>query len=119
MKPATRSDARTSWLAGLVLGALGAFLLLEFPVAGAALTAVTLVLIARAGRAAAGIGGLLVGLGGMWLVLFGRVALTCTSTADGSGCFAPDIAYAVAISAGILAVGGALSVITAIRARER
>ena len=115
MPRSARSGARTSWLVGLVLGALGAFALLEFPLAGAALTAVTLVLVARAGRAVAGVGGLLVGLGGMWLALFGRVALTCT---EASSCFAPGIGSAVTISAAVLAVGAALSIVTAVRARE-
>ncbi len=35
---------------------------------------------------AAAIGGVLVGLGGAWLALFGRVALTCRD-----GCVAPDL----------------------------
>lgn len=105
----------TSWLTGLTLGAGGGFLALEFPIVGLAITVATIVLIWRSGSALAGTGGLLVGLGGMWFALFGRVALTCT---EASGCEAPGIAIPVLIGAGLLAIGLVLSITSVARDRR-
>ncbi len=91
--------------------------MLEFPIVGAAITAVAIVVIKRAGRAIAGIGGLLVGVGGLWLALFGRVALTC-GTGIQTTCFAPDIGAAVVTSAAIGGLGVAVSIFAALRARR-
>jgi hypothetical protein len=110
-----RSGSMTSWLTGLTLGAGGGFLALEFPIVGLAITVATIVLIWRSGSALAGTGGLLVGLGGMWFALFGRVALTCT---EASGCEAPGIAIPVLIGAGLLAIGLVLSITSVARDRR-
>ena len=110
-----RSGPRESWLAGLILGAAGGFLMLEFPLLGLAICLAAAVVIWRTGSAMAGAGGLFVGIGGMWVFLFGRVALDCRSE---SGCTAPNIAAAVATSTGVLAIGLALSVLAVIRTRR-
>ena len=60
---------------------------------------------------ATAIGGVLIGLGGAWLALLGRVALTCTVD-----CVAPDLGPWLGIS-GVLAGLGALVTIRALRAR--
>ena len=110
-----RSGPRQSWLAGLALGAIGGFLTLEFPVLGLAICLATAVVIWRTGRAMAGTGGLFVGIGGMWLLLFGRVALDCRVA---SGCTAPDIGTTVATSGGVLAIGLVVSAIVAVQSRR-
>ena len=115
-----RSGDRPSWLAGLTLGAVSGFLLLEFPILGVAIFAAAAILIRRVGGMVAGTGGLLVGLGGMWLALFGRVKLTCTEDAtSGSSCIAPSIDTYLVISLVILAVGAAISIVVFARSRRR
>ena len=64
-----RSDRRTSWLSGLLLGALAGFLLLEFPLFGLLLGVVGGILVSIAGQRSAGIAGLLVGIGGLWVLV--------------------------------------------------
>ena len=113
--PAPRSGAQESWFAGLALGAGGGFLALEFPLLGLAILIATALIVWRRGRLGAGVGGLLVGAGGMWLALFGRVAIDCRVDA---GCTAPDIGAAVATSVGVLAIGLGLSMLAAVRARR-
>lgn len=110
-----RPGSMTSWLTGLTLGAGGGFLMLEFPTVGLAITVASIVIIWRSGSALAGAGGLLVGVGGMWFALFGRVALTCT---EASGCEAPGIAIPVLIGAGLLATGLATSMASFAQARR-
>ncbi len=110
-----RSGSWESWLAGLILGAGGGFLMLEFPLLGIAICIAAAVGIARKGRAIAGAGGLLAGVGGMWVALFGRVAIGCTTD---SGCTAPDIGSAVVVSAGILAIGALISILVALGPRR-
>ena len=109
----SRSGPRESLLAGLALGAIAGFLMLEFPLLGLAICLGATLAIWRKGQAIAGLGGLFVGIGGMWAALFGRVALDCRSD---SGCAAPDIGAAVATSAIVLAVGALLSSLAAVRA---
>lgn len=93
--------------------------MLEFPLVGMALLLATTVLVARTGQAAAGVAGLVVGLGGTWTLVFGRVALTCGPTMpDGGGCEAPSIGGAVLASLLILAAGGIASALIAVRGRR-
>lgn len=105
-----RSDRRTSWLSGLLLGALGGFLLLEFPLFGLLLVVVSGILVSIAGQRSAGLGGLLAGVGGMWLLVLGRVKLTCS--AEG-GCEAPTIDGYLVVAFVILAVGVAVTIAAA------
>jgi hypothetical protein len=63
------------------------------------------------------IGGLLTGLGAIWLVLLGRVALECQAPAGAIGCSAPGIEQWLAVGAGMLAIGVALTVVAGVRAR--
>jgi hypothetical protein len=110
-----RSGPRESWLAGLTLGAAGGFLMLEFPLLGLAICLATAIVLWRLGSAMAGAGGLFVGIGAMWLLLFGHVALDCRGEA---GCTAPNIGSAVATSAGVLAIGVVLSAFAALQSRR-
>jgi len=101
-----RAGARQNWLVGLGLGVPAGFLLLEFPTAGLAIFAAAGAVVIMKGRAVAGIGGLLVGIGGTWFALFARIKLTCTwDPATGMGCVAAGIDGYLAISVAILAVG--------------
>ena len=70
------SDARRQ-----VIGTGGGFLLLEGPTLGLAILAAMAVLVRLAGQATAGVGGLLIGVGAIWVAALGRVKLTCTVAA--------------------------------------
>ena len=97
------------WVIGLVVGAVaGAGALVAGPIAGL-LGLVAIVLAVAEARRAAAIGGVLIGLGGAWLALLGRVALTCRAD-----CVAPGLEpwlLAAAVLAG-------LGVVVTIRARR-
>ena len=66
--------------------------------------------VAEAPRAAA-IGGVLIGLGGTWLVLFGRVAVTCQAD-----CVAPDLRPWLGVAGVLTGLGG---IVTAREVRAR
>lgn len=83
-----RATARTGWLAGLAVGMSGGFLALEGPLFGVAVLVAMAALAGLSGQLAAGLGGLLLGVGLVWIGLFGRLKLTCTAA---SGCEAPMI----------------------------
>ena len=105
-----QAGARQSWLVGLGLGVPAGFLLLEFPIAGLAIFAAAGAVVIIKGRGIAGIGGLLVGIGGTWSAIFARIKLTCTwHPATGTGCVAPTIDGYLTVSAAIVAVGLATS----------
>jgi hypothetical protein len=111
--------ARQGWIAGLVVGVTGGFLALEFPTLGWLILALFAIPAAFVESRAAAIGGLLSGLGACWLVILGRVAITCRATGDEPGCHAPGIEPWLAISAGVLAIGIALTTFAAARVRRR
>ena len=110
-----RSTARSSWFAGLVIGTGGGFLLLEGPTLGMAILAAMAVLVRLAGQATAGVGGLLIGVGAIWVAALGRVKLTCTVAAE---CEAPTIDGYLAIGAGFLALGVVVSLVALARNRR-
>jgi hypothetical protein len=110
---------RSGWIAGLTVGAAGGFLALEFPSLGWLILLVFAVPAAIVGPRPAAIGGLLSGLGGVWLLLFGRVAITCEATGGEIGCHAPGIEQWLAAAAAILAIGLALTIVGGIRDRPR
>ena len=102
---------RRRWSIGLLVGAVaGAGTLITGFIGGSlGLVAIGLA-VAQPPRAPA-IGGLLIGLGGAWLGLFGRVALTCQAD-----CVAPDLRPWFAV-AGVLTGLGILVTGRAVRAR--
>jgi hypothetical protein len=108
---------RRGWIAGLVVGVAAGFATLELPTLGWLIVVVFAVLAAVMGPRAAALGGLLTGLGGIWLVLLGRVALTCQATGDELGCHAPGIEPWLVVGAAMLASGLALTLIAGVRAR--
>src|SRR5258705_9439811 len=111
--------ARSGWIAGLVVGVAGGFLALEFPTLGWLILVLFAVPAAVVGPRAAAIGGLLSGFGACWLVLLGRVAITCRATGDEPGCEAPGIESWLAVGAGIIVIGIALTIFAAARVRRR
>ena len=108
--------ARTGWIAGLVVGAAGGFLALEFPTLGWLILVLFAILAVISGPRAAAIGGLGTGIGAGWLVLFGRVAVTCH---EEPGCQAQGIETWVAVGAGTLAIGLALTLVAYVHAFRR
>jgi hypothetical protein len=110
-----RSGPSSSWVAGVVLGALSGFLLIMFPPLGAILVTVAAILVMRTGRVLPGLGGLLVGLGGMWGLLFGRVKLSCIAE---DGCTSPSIDLYIGIGFAVLLVGLVMSFLEIHRSRR-
>jgi hypothetical protein len=106
---------RAGWIPGLVVGAGGGFLTLEFPALGWLIVVAFAIPAAIVGPRAAAIGGLLTGLGGIWLVLLGRVAITCQATGEELGCHAPGIESWLAVGGAMLAIGIVLSSVGARR----
>jgi hypothetical protein len=109
---------RSGWIAGLAVGAAGGFASLEIPPIGWLIVILFAVPALIVGPRAAAIGGLLTGAGALWLVLLGRVALTCRAAAGEIGCQAPGIEPWLAAGGAMLAVGVALTVV-AIRQSKR
>jgi hypothetical protein len=101
-----RATARTGWLAGLAVGMSGGFLALEGPLLGLALLVAMAALARLGGQLVAGLGGLLLGVGLVWIGLFGRLKLTCTAA---SGCEAPMIDAYLGLSVTFLVLGLATS----------
>jgi hypothetical protein len=108
---------RAGWFPGFVVGVAAGFATLEFPPVGWLVVAAFTVLALLVGPRAAAIGGLLTGLGGVWLVLLGRVAITCRAPEGETGCSAPGIEQWLAVGGGMLALGLTLTVVAVIRAR--
>jgi hypothetical protein len=106
------------WLSGAAVGVTAGFATLEIPSLGWLLVLAFAAPAAMSESRLASIGGLLTGLGGVWIVLLGRVALTCTATGDELGCHAPGIESWLAVGGTILAAGLFLTILTAIRSRR-
>jgi hypothetical protein len=110
--------ARESWIAGLGVGVAGGFLALEFPTLGWLILVLFAIPAAIIGPRTAAIGGLLSGLGACWLVILGRVAVTCRATGEEPGCQAPGIEPWLAVSAGALTIGIAMTIFAVARVRR-
>lgn len=88
-----RPSRHRPWLSGLAVGAGAGFATLVVPTLGWLLILAFLVpaLLIPGSRLSA-VGGLLIGLGVVWLLLLGRMALTCSVTDPNElGCHAPDM----------------------------
>jgi hypothetical protein len=110
---------RAGWIPGLVVGVAGGLLTLEFPTLGWLIVVAFAIPAAIVGPRAAAIGGLLTGLGGIWLVLLGRVAITCRATGEELGCHAPGIESWLAVGGAMLAIGIVLSMIAFVYSTSR
>ncbi len=109
---------RTATFAGLSVGAIGGFLLLEWPPIGLLIVVVYLVLARFARQALAGLGGSLISVGAVWLVLFGRVKLSCDRTGPGGTCESPGIDGILLVALAILLLGIGSWLLAAQRARS-
>lgn len=97
------------WWIGLVVGSVaGAATLIAGPIGGLLGLAAIGLAVAEPPRAAA-IGGVLIGIGGAWLALFGRVAITCRDD-----CVAPDLSPWLVAAAVFVVLG----IVVSIRARR-
>lgn len=113
-------EALTHWSLGLLMGgvagiaplALGTLgLMLAFPVALWALV--------DRPRGVA-LGGALVGVGGAWFVVWGRAIQLCAGpNSPTDGCVGPDLSGLIAVPILVLAVGGLISSLTAMRLPRR
>jgi hypothetical protein len=108
---------RSAWLAGLTVGIAAGFATLEIPSLGWPLVVAFAIPALVAGPRLAAIGGLLSGLGTIWVVLLGRVALTCRAPDGEIGCSAPGIETWLAVGGAMLLVGLTLSAAAWRRAR--
>ena len=106
--------SRSSWIAGLAVGAAGGFLSLELPPPGWLIMALFAIPAVIVGPRAAAFGGLLTGAGAVWLGLLGRVALECQAPDGEIGCQAPGIEPWLAAGAAMLAIGIALTIFAVI-----
>jgi hypothetical protein len=112
------SRARRGWLSGVAVGVTAGFATLEIPSFGWLLVVAFAVPATIAGPRLAAIGGLLAGIGGVWLALLGRVALKCTATGDEPGCHAPGIKSWLAVGGSMLAAGLLLTTLATVRSRR-
>jgi hypothetical protein len=102
----------------VAVGVSAGFATLEIPPLGWLLIVAFAVPAALGGPRLASIGGLFTGLGGVWIVLLGRLALTCTATGDELGCQAPGIEPWLAAGGAMFALGLNLSILATIRSRR-
>jgi hypothetical protein len=109
---------RSGWIAGLVVGVTAGFATLEIPPLGWLLVVVFAIPALIVGPRFAAIGGLLTGLGGVWLALLGRVALTCQATGEELGCHAPGIEPWLSVGGAMLAIGLFLSIVASVLRRR-
>ena len=115
-KATTTRRVGAGWLPGLVVGVTAGFATLELPSLGWLLVIVFAIPAAIVGTRIAALGGLFTGLGTVWLVLLGRVALTCQAPDGEIGCQAPGIESWLLVGAAMFAVGAVLSIWARLRA---
>jgi len=110
---------RTAWLAGLVLGVVNGFLLFEFPILAVVLLLASAVLVTRSRSWTAGLGGLAIGLGGLWVLVLGRARASCDAFNEvpGQGCVMPTV-DGYLIAGAIVALAGIALTIHAWRSRS-
>lgn len=109
---------RWTWTAGVLLGVLDGILFFAFPILGLGLLSVATVLALRDRARAAGIAGLLVGLGGCWTFFLVRATLECDAfnRIPNQGCVVFGLDPYLALAVVLLLVGAGLTVV-AIRSR--
>jgi hypothetical protein len=101
----TVASARGAWIPGLAVGCAAGFATLEIPSLGWLLVVAFAVPALASRDRWSAIAGLLTGLGAIWLILVGRVALTCRAVDGELGCQAPGIERWLWAGGGILAAG--------------
>jgi hypothetical protein len=104
---------RTARLSGLVLGVANGFLLFEFPTLALLLLLVSAVLVTRPAAWSAGLGGLALGLGGLWTVVLWSAEARCDAfnAVPNQGCEMPTIDGYLLAGLAVSAIGIGLTVI--------
>jgi len=106
------------WLPGLAVGLTAGFATLSIPALGWLLVVAFAVPALIGRRRLAALGGLLTGLGAIWLLLLGRVALMCTARDPNEvGCHAPDLGPWLTLGVALLLGGLALTAVAVARDR--
>ncbi|HET9613377.1 MAG TPA: hypothetical protein VFP22_01085 [Candidatus Limnocylindrales bacterium] len=107
---------RTAWLAGVVVGVGAGALSLVVPVIGWAIAGAFLVGVVVSRRPAAGVGGLLVGLGATWIALLAGADVRCRDfTGPGRQCIAPDTVPWLVAGVVVALIGGLATLLAARR----
>jgi hypothetical protein len=99
------------WLAGFVVGITAGFAALEIPPVGWGLVVAFAAAALRSRARGPATGGLLTGLGGVWVVLLERVAVSCRASDGELGCQAPDLHPWLTVGLAMLVVGAVLSLV--------
>lgn len=87
-----------------MVGAVAGTGILIAGVAGTAVGLIAIILAVWPPPRATAIGGVLLGLGGAWLALFGRAAMSCRDD-----CRAPDLMSWLAVAVGLAVLGAVVS----------
>ena len=113
-------ETLTRWFRGLRIGGIAGIAPLALGTLGLML-AIAVVLWALVDRPrAVALGGALVGVGAAWFVVWGRAIQSCAGTNTATdGCVGPDLRGLIAIPILVLAVGGLISFLTAMRLPRR
>ncbi len=97
---------RRGWLAGLVVGMAGGLAALEIPPIGYLVLVGFGIGALVSGPRLAAIGGLLTGLGGIWLAIVGRLVIQCPAELPNElGCHAPGMAPWLIDGGAMVAIG--------------
>ncbi len=117
---AAAQEALTHWFLGLLVGGIAGIAPLALGTLGLVLT-VPVVLWALVDRPrAVALGGALVGVGVTWFVVWGRAIQSCAGPNTATdGCVGPDLSGLIAVPIVLLAVGGLISFVTAMRLSRR
>lgn len=113
-------EALTRWFLGLLIGGIAGIAPLALGTLGLMLAfAVVLWALVDRPRGVA-LGGALVGVGGAWFVVWGRAIRSCAGPNTATdGCVGPDLSGLIAAPILVLAVGGLISFVTAMRQPRR
>lgn len=113
-------QALTRWFRGLLIGGIAGMAPLALGTVGLML-AIAVVLWALVDRPrGVALGGALVGVGVAWFAVWGRAIQSCAGPDTATdGCVGPDLSGLIAIPILVLAVGGLISLLTAMRLPRR
>ena len=108
----------TAWLAGLVLGVVAGFVALELPTLGIVFLVLALVLLGRRAPRRAGVGGLALGFGSLWVVVLAHAWFEC-ATGTWHGCTGSSSADGFLVAGVVILLLGVLLTWIAGRGTQR
>jgi hypothetical protein len=113
-------ESLTHWVLGLVVGAIGGIAPLVLGTLGVVLAAPVVLWAVLDRPRGAAFGGALVGIGATWLAVWGRAFQACAGPNTATdGCVGPDLAGLIAVPIIVLAAGGLVSFVAAMRLPRR